>query len=69
MAWILIRSGEANSALSGHKEFQLDSAADINNPPEEAQKAAPDSKAWTGDYVHIWNKKNDGSWFDIVEGA
>lgn len=69
MAWILIYSGEENSALSGHREWQLDSASDIQTPPEEAQSAAPGSKAWTGDYVHVWNKQNDGTWTDIMEGA
>jgi len=69
MAWVLIRSGEAFGNFAGHKEWQLDNASDINNPPVEAQDAAPDSKAWTGDYAHIWNKQNDGTWVDIMEGA
>lgn len=66
MAWTLIKMGEPYSNFSAHGEWQLDSAADINNVPEEAQKAAPGSKAWTGDYAHIYNKKNDGTWADIL---
>ena len=67
MAWTLIRVGEPNSNLVGHQEWQLDNASDISNPPAEAQNAAPGSKAWTGDYKHIFNKANDGSWPDILD--
>lgn len=66
MAWILIRTGEPNSALAGHQEWQLDSASDISNPPAEAQNSAPGSMAWTGDFAHIYNKANDGTWPDLL---
>ena len=69
MPWTLIYSGEPNSALSNHRAWQIDSADEIQTPPEEAQSAAPGSKVWTGDYAHIWNKKNDGTWKDILEDA
>ena len=68
MAWKPIHCGEANSAQSGYREWQLDALEDIQNPPVEAQEAAPSSKAWTGDLEHIWNKANDGSWIDIMSG-
>lgn len=68
MAWKLIHCGDANSAQSGYREWQLDSSDDILNPPTEAEAAAPSSKAWTGDLAHIWNKTNDGAWIDIVTG-
>ena len=61
MAWKLISQGN-----NGYQEWQLDEASDIQNPPLEAQKAGLSSKAWTGDLAHIYNKKNDGSWFDIL---
>lgn len=67
MAWTLLKVGEQNGAVSDHREWQQDSADDINNPPAEAQTAAPGSMAWTGDYKHIYNKKNDGTWADILE--
>lgn len=67
MSWVLIKTGEPNSNFSNHREFQLDSASDISNPSAEANSAAPGSKAWTGDYAHIWNKENDGTWTDILE--
>lgn len=66
MAWILLKMGEPNSAVDGHREFQIDSTDDIQNPSEEAQKAAPGSTARTGDYAHIYNKQNDGTWTDIM---
>ena len=66
MAWKLIRVGEQNSNVTGHQEWQLDEASDISNPPAEAQNAAPGSMAWTGDYLHIYNKANDGTWPDIL---
>lgn len=66
MAWIMIKAGEPNSAIGGHRDFQLDSADDIQNPPEDAISAAPGSTARTGDYAHIYNKKNDGTWKDIM---
>lgn len=67
MAWKLIRSGEAYGAQSGHREWQLDTTSDIDDPPVEAQEAAPGSLAWTGDYAHIYNKQNDGTWVDILD--
>lgn len=69
MAWKLIRVGQDHSNVGNHQEWQIDSASDIANPPAEAANAAPDSKAWTGDYTHIYNKANDGSWKDIVGGS
>ena len=66
MAWMLIKSGEPNSALAGHQEWQLDDSSDISNPPAEAQSAAPGSQAWTADFKHFYNKANDGSWPDIL---
>ena len=66
MAWILVKEGEAHSAMAGHREWQLDSTSDIGNPPAEAVSASPGSKAWTGDYAHIYNKTNDGEWEDIL---
>lgn len=68
MAWVLIRVGEDHSNLGNHQEWQLDDADDIETPPAEAQSAAPNSLAWTGDYAHIYNKQNDGTWVDIVGG-
>lgn len=53
------------STPSAHLEFQLDSVGDISDPPTKESSAAPSSKAWTGNYTHIWNKKNDGTWTDI----
>lgn len=67
MAWVLVKVGEPHGALSGHREWQQDEAGDIQSPPEEAQTAAPGSMAWTGDYEHIYNKKNNGAWKDILE--
>ena len=68
MAWIPIKMGEPYGAISNHQEWQLDEANDIKSPPPEALKAAPGSMAWTGDYKHIFNKKNDGTWVDILGG-
>ena len=67
MGWQLLKYGEQNGPLF-HMEFQLDSASDVSNPSAEAQACAPGSVAWTGDYKHIYNKKNDGTWVDILEG-
>ena len=67
MAWILIKQGEPYSAIGGHREFQIDGTSDISNPSEEAQNAAPGSTARTGDYAHIYNKQNDGTWVDIMD--
>ena len=67
MAWQLLKYGEQSGALF-HMEFQLDSASDVSTPSEEAQVSAPGSIAWTGDYKHIYNKQNDGTWIDILEG-
>lgn len=67
MAWVLIRTGEPNTVFSNHREWQLDSASDIQTPPAEAVSAAPGSKAWTADFSHIYNKANDGTWSDILE--
>ena len=61
-----IKTGEMFSSSSYQQEWQLDSADDINNPPSEANKSAPGSMAWTGDYSHIYNKQNDGTWVDII---
>lgn len=69
MAWILIKSGELHGNFSDHKEWQIDSESDINSPPEEAQSCAPGSVAWTGDFKHIYNKTNNGTWADITGGG
>ena len=66
MAWVLIKTGQSDSNVVGYQEWQLDSASDISNPPAEAANAAPSSKAWTGDYAHLYNKKNDGTWVDMI---
>lgn len=68
MPWKLIRQGEDHGALSGHREYQLDSTDDMKteNIPPDAQTSSPGSYAWIGDYSHFWNKKNDGSWADIL---
>lgn len=66
MAWVLLRVGEEYSNFSGHREWQLDSAEDINNPPVEATKCAPGSKAWLPDFTHIWNMDNNGNWIDLM---
>lgn len=65
MSWTLI-NGSTHRKLVSHQEWQLDSADDISNPPAEALRAAPGSKAWTGNYSHIFNKQNDGTWVDIL---
>lgn len=66
MTWVLIKTGEPGSNFSNHQEWQLDSADDIETIPPEAENAAPGSKAWTGDFAHIYNKANDGTWPDIM---
>lgn len=68
MAWKLIRVGQDHSNVVNYQEWQQDSVDDIDNPPVEAANASPDSKAWTGDYAHIYNKQNDGTWVDILGG-
>lgn len=68
MAWVLIKTGEPGGNFSDHQEWQLDEASDINTVPAEAVNASPGSKAWTGDFAHIWNKANDGTWIDIMAG-
>ena len=66
MGWTPMKIGEEYSAISNHQEWQIDNASDINSPPTEALKAAPGSMVWTGDYKHIFNKENDGTWTDIL---
>lgn len=68
MGWVLIKQGEPNNNFSSYQEWQLDTAEDIATPPQEAENASPSSKAWTGDYSHIWNKTNSGEWTDMLEG-
>ena len=73
MAWHLMKDGEPNAAMGAHKEFMLDSDADITNEPDESEfgKISPGSIAYTCEpsggiaLDMLWMKAWDGSWAEM----
>lgn len=65
MAWHQIES-DGNWTHKRHKaSYMLDSAGDINNPPDENDQLAEGSVAYTADMLNIYQKNASGQWVKV----
>lgn len=62
MAWILITQGDDQN--SNYMEFLIDSAEDIETPPDNLSYA-PSSLAHTPGYAQMWESDSAGNWVEI----
>lgn len=66
MSWHIITEGDDQN--SNHKEYLLDSDADINNPPPAGSYSLA-SLAHTPGYARMWEAASDGTWVEIGGGG
>lgn len=64
--WHLLKCGEAYSNLGNHMEYLIDSAEDIETPPNDSY--APGSIAHTPGYAKLWESAADGTWVEVGGG-
>lgn len=66
MAWTILEQGNEYNVFSNYKEYMLDSASDINNPPDK-NEYSPGSLAHTAGYKKVYEADMDGNWVEIGE--
>ena len=65
MAWHLMKKGDQFAENSNIMEFMIDSAEDIESPPDTSYSYAPGSIAYTAGFGKMYQSDASGSWVEM----
>lgn len=64
MAWTILEQGNEYNVFSNYREYLIDDATDLENPPDPADYA-PGSIAHTPGFKKIYEADTQGNWVEI----